>query len=950
MKKAILASVIVVLLSTSIMQPSSFASQARSPEFYIPVNSDALSVPQGSASVHRLGNATLHILVSLRLNHEEALARLISEQSNPASYNYQRFLSPAQFESRFSPTESQVRSVTGYLQSHGIHVLHVASDRLLIDAAASPSAVDSAFGITMVSFTLQGKTYYTATGTVTVPFQIAVLVNGIEGLQNFDIATHPALYVNNSAVPSYSPPTGPDASPPYNPATIHEAYNFTGIYKDGYSGTGTSVSIVTAYAFSNSTLANFESTFAISPKRINVIQPYGQTSQLDLETTLDTEWMSSTAPNATINVVEGPNPQLSTFTELFNYVVEHNLSSVMTTSWGTPESQTPASTMSSDNQTFMQAAAEGITTFAASGDFGAYDNTSSPTVDFPASSPFVTGVGGTWLNLTQSGSNVAVSSETGWNRSGGGVSTVFARPSWQTGYGNFVSGGGREVPDVSLNAKPSSGYFVYYNNTWDEAGGTSFGAPIWGGIISLENQLRLAKGEGPIGFLNPAIYRILNSANYTVAFNDITVGYNGYYAAGPGYDMVTGIGTPSVYNLLLVLARQPTQPLAAHATGSPSWGDIPLSVSLYANISGGLRPYSIDWAVNTSSGGWKTFNSSAATLAEILHAGNYSFRLTVRDNASETAVSFFNVTAYSAPADSMSAGLSGSPSNGDAPLAVSFTASVSSVPFGAVVTSYDYAFGDGAYLLNSSSTAVKHVYAAGGQISALVTVYAMYAGAPNGGYTAQSVFNLVVYPHLTASINSSRLGGSYPLRITFSAAVTGGRQPYAASWQYANQSGVYRSSGISLNVTYTSVGNYSLTLTVKDYYGSSSNASENIRIFPPLNGVITVLPSNNGVAPYNATFNASVSGGSGIYFYAWHFGGGATSHGNPVSHVFVSGGTYRVKLTVNDTAGDTVNITTQLTIQGLGLIPLLENPTTLIILFLTVIVAATAGYFIFRKK
>ena len=950
MKKVILASVMVVLLSASLIQLSSFPAAGRSPDFYLPVNSDGLPVPAGSASVHKLDDATFHILVSLKLNHEQALATLIAEQSNPASYNYHAFLSPAQFDSRFSPTESQVHAVTDYLQSHGIHVLHVASDRLLLEATATPSSVSSAFGVTMISFTLQGKTYYTAAGTVTVPFQIAPLVNGIEGLQNFDVASHPALYVNNSAAPYYTPPSGPDASPPYNPATIHEAYNFTGIYSDGYSGSGTAVSIVTAYAFSNSTVANFDNTFSIVPKRINVLQPYGQTSQLDLETTLDTEWMSSTAPNATINVIEGPNPQLSTFTELFNYVVEHNLSSVMTTSWGTPESQTPTSTMSSDNQTFMQAAAEGITTFAASGDFGAYDNTSSPTVDFPASSPFVTGVGGTWLNLTQSGSNVAVSSETGWNRSGGGVSTVFSRPSWQTGYGDFVSGGGREVPDVSLNAKPSSGYFVYYNNTWDEAGGTSFGAPIWGGIISLENQVRLAKSEGPIGFLNPAIYKILNSANYSVSFNDVTSGYNGYYSAGPGYDMVTGIGTPSVYNLLLVLARQPTQPLAAHATGSPSWGDIPLSVSLYANITGGLRPYNINWAINNSSGGWRTFNSSAATVAKISHAGNYSFRLTVTDNASETSVSFFNVTAYSAPGNTMSAALSGTPSNGDAPLAVSFSTAVSNEPFGVISTSFDYAFGDGSYLNDSGSATATHVYSSGDTISALVTVYALDTGAPNGYYTAQSIFSIAVYPHLAVSINSSRLGGSYPLRITFTAVVAGGRQPYAASWQYANQSVVYRSSGMSLNVTYTAVGNYSLFLTVKDYYGSSANASETIRVFPPLNGIITVLPSSNGVAPYNATFNASVSGGSGVYFYSWHFGGGAVSSGNPVNHVFASGGTYRVKLIVTDTAGDTVNITTQLTIQGLGLIPLLENHTTLIILFLTIIIAATASYFIVRKK
>lgn len=946
MKKALSVSVALVLLTVSMVQFAP-ATRAADPQFLVPVMSDSVSIPQGASSIHSAGNLTVNILVSLKLNNISGLELLISRQSNPSSSLYERWLTPAEFESEFSPRLSQVHSVTSYLEGKGIRILHVSSNRMLIEARATGAELKSAFGVMLYSFNYRGSVYYTAEGRAMLPPQIASAVDGIEGLQNFDVAEHPHVYLTKRASPSYVPPVSPDAQPPYNPATIHEAYNFTGIYRDGFSGAGTSVSIVTAYAFSNATVANFDSVFGISPYRINVIQPAGYTNQLDLETTLDTEWMTATAPNATINVVEGPNPQLQTFTELFNYVAEHNLSSVMTTSWGTPESETPASVMTADNQTFMQAAAEGITTFVASGDFGAYDNTSSPTPDFPASSPFVTGVGGTWLNLTQVGGNVAISSETGWNRSGGGMSSVFSRPTWQTGYGDF-QGNGREVPDVSLDAKPSSGYFVYYNSTWDEAGGTSFGAPIWGGMMALENQIRASRGENSVGFINPDIYRILNSNNYTIAFNDITKGYNGYYSAGPGYSMVTGIGTPSVYNLLLILAKLPTQPLRAVATGSPGWGDAPLNVSLYASITGGIAPYSIAWALNASSGnGWKNFSDSRQYMLRLDYAGSYHIRLTVKDNASEISTSFFNVSALAPPSqNTLNASLTGTPSNGDANLTVSFSASLSGGPSIAVSTYYSYAFADGAYLISQRS-GVSHTYSTGGNFTVLVTAY---ENSTQGNFTAQGTFSLRVYPHLVARISSPRYSGSYPLTLTFRADPYGGRPPYTYSWSFTNVSGTRSYSGGVLNVTYTSTGNYSVSLTVRDYYSSVSTVTASIRIYSPLTGTIAVLPSSNGVAPYNATFNASVSGGSGVYFYKWHFGSGSTATGNPVNHVFANGGTYSVRLTVTDSAGDSVNITTNVTIQGLGLIPLLENSTTLIILVLMIIVAATASYFIVRRK
>ncbi len=948
MKKCASALITVALISISLLQMAPVTASSNT-QYRLPVPSDTLVIPAGAHNIHTMNRGTVSILMSLNLRHQASLSSLIRSQSTPGSTQYHKWLSPARFDSLFSPSSGEVSTVTAYLESFGMNVTHVSQNRLLIAASATPAELHAAFDVTPYSFNIDGHEYYAAGGMVTLPAGIASLISGVQGLQDYVQAAHPMLGAVHSQSSLYSPPTGLNPTPPYNPATIHAAYNFTQAYRNGYSGSGVSVSIITAYAFDNASIQTFDSTFGIVANRINVVQPYGGTTQLNLETTLDTEWMSATAPNSTINVVEGINPQLGTFTQLFNYVVSKNLSSVVTTSWGTPESVTPSSTITQDNGIFKQAAAQGITIFAASGDFGAYDNTSSPTPDFPASSPYVTGVGGTWLNLSKTGSGITISSETGWNKSGGGISSVFGKPYWQVGPGT-PSTGGRAVPDVSLNAKPSSGYFVFYNSSWLEAGGTSFGSPIWGGIMSLENQFRAMKGEPSMGFANPSFYRILNSSNYSVAFHDITQGYNGYYSAHQGYDMVTGVGTPSVYDLLLILAKQPTKPLKAIATGSPPAGDVPLYVSLYAEISGGLGPYNVSWALNGSTAGsfGAPFSYQLQNILKIYNAGNYTIRLTVRDNVSEVSVSYFNVTAYSNPSNTLKASLSGSPTSGDANLTVSFSTSVSGLQT-LSTEYYRYAFADGGYLTTSSPT-VKHTYVYGGNFTALVTAYENVTGSTPDNYTAQSLFSVTVFPHLVAEILSNRTGGSYPLHILFTASNNGGKAPFAYSWTYTNQSGSFSLSGKYLYVNYSSVGNYTVTLSVTDFYSSHSVASETIRVYNPLSGLINVSPSANGVAPYNVTFVATVTGGAGGYSYLWNFGGGNTAFGNPANFVFSSGGNFTVRLTVHDLAGDVLHVTTHVVVQGLGLLQLFQNRITLLIITAMIVIAAVVSYAILRKK
>ena len=185
---------------------------------------------------------------------------------------------------------------------------------------------------------------------------------------------------------------------------------------------------------------------------------------------------------------EGFDGRASTFEGVYNRIVSDNIASVVTTSWGFCEQQMPAAVLTLDNNIFAEAAAQGQAWFAASGDSGAFDcgNFSSLGVDYPASDPNVTAVGGTTLTLTATG---AISSETGWSMSGGGISEIFAQPWFATGPGvsNLNSTGNRQLADVAMNSNPATGYPIYFNGSWSEYGGTSFAAPQWGAIFALVN-------------------------------------------------------------------------------------------------------------------------------------------------------------------------------------------------------------------------------------------------------------------------------------------------------------------------------------------------------------------------------------------------------------------------------------------------------------------------------
>jgi kumamolisin len=271
----------------------------------------------------------------------------------------------------------------------------------------------------------------------------------------------------------------------------------------------------------------------------------------DSEVMLDIEVAGSIAPAAKIAVYFTPNTDQGFLDALTTAIHDTtNNPSVISISWGGPESSWTQQAMTAFDNACQSAAALGVTITVACGDNGSTDGVSDGAnhVDFPASSPNVLACGGTQIST----SGTSLTGEVVWDdlsagggATGGGVSAVFPLPTWQQNAnvsGATNGGTGRGVPDVAGDAAPSTGYQIQVDGQSEVVGGTSAVAPLWAGLIALMNQ-QLGK---PLGFLNPQIYPLLGSA----AFNDITQGNNGAFSAGPGWDACTGLGSPEGSSLL----------------------------------------------------------------------------------------------------------------------------------------------------------------------------------------------------------------------------------------------------------------------------------------------------------------------------------------------------------------------------------------------------------------
>jgi subtilase family serine protease len=327
---------------------------------------------------------------------------------------------------------------------------------------------------------------------------------------------------------------------PFTPQQIWKAYDFQPLLSAGQNGAGEVIAIVDAYGSRSITtdVAKFCSQFGLPSCNLMIYYPNGQPRFRDsgwaIETSLDVEWAHAIAPQATVALVVAYDASFQHIINAISYAV-NKVPGVTTLSMSfiALESSYPSkgtASIAAFHSLFVTATNNGVSLFASSGDNGA---PAPNEAGYPASDPLVTAVGGTSLSLNSDGS---YNGETTWSGSGSGNSTVFSKPSYQTGLGDSM----RDIADVAYDADPNTGLYVRCSPNWYEVGGTSAGAPQWAALFAIAAQYH---GHA-YGNANPGLYSL------TGAYHDVTAGSNGYYSAGTGWDYPTGWGTPDAFQVV----------------------------------------------------------------------------------------------------------------------------------------------------------------------------------------------------------------------------------------------------------------------------------------------------------------------------------------------------------------------------------------------------------------
>jgi kumamolisin len=563
-----LASVLAILLS--IVAPFgsvSFALAHSTPPTGVTVplaGSDPVASRHGVKIGRKAASDQVEIEVALKLRNTAQLDQLLADLTNPASLRYRQYLTPSQFGANFGPTPSDADRVSDFLKSKNLSVSAVASDRTFVKATGTTAQVEAALGVTLnIHKNAKGEIYFANAEAPSIPVELSGIILAIHGLDNEPNWHHTHNFANQIAHAGSGPGGG------YTPGELRTAYDVGPLINTGYSGQNQKVALFELDGFDQANINQFNGIYGYSlfspvPSTVLVDNFNGHPGFGQDEVELDIEVVNAVAPQAQVVVYEGPLTFMGEL-DTFKKIAADNTAHVVSTSWGSCELDTAPSVINSLHAVFQQMASQGQSIFAASGDTGAYDckgdglgNDAALAVDYPASDPLVTGVGGTTL--------IPNGTETAWSRSpttnlgsGGGLSSIYSLPSYQTGPGtkNSFSNGKRQVPDVSADADPATGYSVFIAGSWQEFGGTSAAAPLWAAITVLSNQYASAKGYGYLGQANPALYRLFNITQPYPAYHDITSGNNLFYPATTGYDLATGIGTPDAFNLVLDMNYSP---------------------------------------------------------------------------------------------------------------------------------------------------------------------------------------------------------------------------------------------------------------------------------------------------------------------------------------------------------------------------------------------------------
>jgi hypothetical protein len=646
------------------------------------------------------------MLLSLKRSpdQESALQQFLVDLQDKSSPNYHQWLTPVSFGQQFGPSDQDMQTVISWLESRGFQVTNVTKGRTTIEFTGTVGQVSDAFHTQIHKYLVQGEEHWANASDPQIPSALAPVVAGVATLHNFVKKSHlkNAGMTGHGLLKAGAKPaiTFDQGDHGVGPADFAKIYNVPNVLNGGTtSGDGITVAVVARSNINVSDIQDFRTLFGLTAANgitstftsanivLNGPDPGNLGGGEEFEAVLDATWSNGAAPNAFVKFVVSQTTETTDGVDLSEvFIIDNNLAPVMTESFGLCEHVAGAAEAATEASVAEQAASQGITFISSTGDAGASgcDDPNSETVatgpiavEIPAALPFTVALGGNQFTQNDAAFWSATNSNTFlesalsyipedvWNEScltvstcfadiiannggpnilsgGGGVSTIFAKPAFQSGV-TGLSGANREVPDVALNAAvfhdsttlcvadqqslpncvPSAGKFSVAL-----VGGTSVAAPSFAGIMALVNEVAGRQGEAGFVLYKLAAGETFSTCNAstgsgptstTCVFNDVTSGNNAVpgqanfgganavFQAGTGYDEATGLGSVNVANLLSkwtsVRNLASTTTLASLVAPATHGGAASYSVTVVAAHGGGTPTGDVSLIANTGASG-----------------------------------------------------------------------------------------------------------------------------------------------------------------------------------------------------------------------------------------------------------------------------------------------------------------------------------------------------------
>jgi len=510
---------------------------------------------------------------------------LVEAQQDASSPLFRQWLTPAEFATRFGASTPQLKQVIRWLTEHGFKIDEIAVNNRLVIFSGTAAQIEETFHTTIHRYNINGEEHIANASNPQIPASVAGIVGGIVSLHDFRRTSEISSRRRLNSQPLNGPRAEYTAGSTHYlfPADLATIYNLKTLYTAGTNGTGASIAIAGRSNINVSDATTFRVTSGLPANVPTVLTPTtnpGLIAGDQDEATLDVEWSGAVAPAAQVTLVVEASTATTDGVDLAaQYIVNHATASVVSVSYGTCELAMGAAEQAFYSSLWQQAASQGISVFVAAGDAGAAgcdigDDAigAGAGVNGLCSSPYSTCVGGTefnegtdyaayWAAANSNGNASAISyiPEQVWNESGtnggsglwasgGGLSSVFAQPSWQKGVGAALTAeniaGMRTVPDVAITAADHDGYVIYENGSYFVIAGTSASSPSFAGIMALVVQKQAVTG---LGSANPELYALAKTAHnpfHATPSGDNTVpGVTGFTATGTTYNLATGLGS-----------------------------------------------------------------------------------------------------------------------------------------------------------------------------------------------------------------------------------------------------------------------------------------------------------------------------------------------------------------------------------------------------------------------